>query len=456
MTPPAPPPRKQPMPTSSEWSLQALRHRAEVAAGSEHGLPLGGMNDLSVETLHKMLHELQVQQIELQMQNDQLRQTQQELDGARARYFDLYDLAPVGYCTVDEHGRILEANFTAASLLDAVRSDLVQQSVSRFIAKSDQDIYYRCRKALFAQGMPQECELQMLKRGGNPFWVQMRLSAAQDATGAPVQRLVLGDISERKRMDAALQMKNRELETARAVAEKASQAKSDFLSNMTHELRSPLNAILGFAQLIDQGLPAPTATQKSSVDQILKAGWYLLDLIGEILDLAAIESGHLELTLEPVAVAGVLLDCHALMESLARKKGVQLHFATLAQPFWVLADSTRLKQVMVNLLSNAIKYNRVGGRVDVHCEQKARQRLRISVQDTGMGLSPAGISKLFQPFNRLGHDTRTAEGSGIGLAVSKRLVELIGGTIGVDSTLGAGSVFWFELDLADTAQGGTA
>lgn len=439
----------------SEWSMQALRSRAEAVAESEVSQEGGDMKDLPVQTLHKMLHELQVHQIELEMQNDQLRQTQQELDGARARYFDLYDLAPVGYCTVDEHGLILEANFTAAMLLDVVRSDMVQKPVSRFIVKSDQDTYYRCRKALFAEGLPQECELQMLKRGGEPFWVQMHLSAAQDSTGAPVQRMVLGDISERKRMDAALQAKNRELEAARAVADKASQAKSDFLSSMTHELRSPLNAILGFAQLIDQGSPAPTPNQKSSVDQILKAGWYLLDLVGEILDLAAIESGELKLALEPVALAGVLLDCHSLMEPLARKKGVGLYFATLAQPFCVVADSTRLKQVMVNLLSNAIKYNRVDGRVDVHCEQKSRQRLRISVQDTGIGLSPAGISKLFQPFNRLGHDTRTAEGSGIGLAVSKRLVEMIGGTIGVDSTVGVGSVFWFELDLAETVQGGT-
>ncbi|MDO8284182.1 MAG: PAS domain-containing sensor histidine kinase [Rhodoferax sp.] len=439
------------MPSFSEWSLQALRHRAEAAAGTDLAHAAGGLEDLSVEALHRMVHELQVHQIELEMQNDQLRHTQQELDAARARYFDLYDLAPVGYCTVDAQGLILEANFTAALLLDTVRSDLVQQPVSRFIVKSDQDTYYRCRKALLVDGLPQECELQMLKRGGAPIWVHMRLSAAQDSAGAPVQRMVLGDISERRRMDGALQTQNRELETARAVADKANLAKSDFLSNMTHELRSPLNAILGFAQLIDQGVPAPTANQKSSVDQILKAGWYLLDLIGEILDLAAIESGKVKLTLEPVALAGVLLDCHSLMEPQAAKKGVALHFTTLAQPYWVVADSTRLKQVMVNLLSNAIKYNRIGGRVDVHCEQKSLERLRISVQDTGIGLSPSGISRLFQPFNRLGHDTRTVEGSGIGLAVSKRLVELIGGTIGVDSTVGVGSVFWFELDLLPDA-----
>ena len=444
------------MPTFSEWSLQALRRRAEDVVQSPVAHELGDLKNLSMDTMHKMLHELQVHQVELEMQNDQLRLTQQELDGARARYFDLYDLAPVGYCTVDEHGLILEANFTAALLLDVVRSDLVQQPVSRFIVKTDQDTYYRCRKALFVEGLPQDCELQMLKRGGAPVWIHMRLSASQDSAGAPVQRLVLGDISERKRMDAVLEVKSQELEAARTVADKANQAKSDFLSNMTHELRSPLNAILGFAQLIDQGLPAPTANQKTSVDQILKAGWYLLDLIAEILDLASIESGKLELTLGHVALASVLLDCQAMMEPQAQKKSVRMHFPQLAASLCVVADPTRLKQVIVNLLSNAIKYNRVGGSLEVTCDPQTGARLRISIRDTGDGLPPEKISQLFQPFNRLGQETRAEEGTGIGLAVSKRLVELMGGTIGVDSTVGVGSVFWFELDLATMADGGAA
>ena len=441
------------MPTFSEWSLKAMRDRADAVANTPVAHELGEAKEMSVATMHKMLHELQVHQIELEMQNEQLRLTQHELDGARARYFDLYDLAPVGYCTVDENSHILETNFTAALMLDSVRSDLVQQPVSRFIVRSDQDIYYRCRNALFVEGLPQDCELQMLKRGGAPLWVHMRLSAAQDNMGAPVQRLVLGDISERKRMDAVLRTRNQELEAARAVADRASQAKSDFLSNMTHELRSPLNAILGFAQLIDQGQPLPTATQKSSVDQILKAGWYLLDLIGEILDFSSIESGKLALTVGTIDVAVVLLDCQAMMEPQARKKGVRMHLPPLTQPLWVLADATRLKQVIVNLLSNAIKYNSTGGSLEISCDRQPGARLRISVRDTGFGLSPEKISQLFEPFNRLGQEALAEEGTGIGLAVSKRLVELMGGTMGADSTGGVGSVFWFELNLASLVQG---
>lgn len=428
---------------------QPLRRAAEARVVGRSGAPSSNEGAVTAQSVDKLLHELQVHQMELEMQNDQLRSAQAELEATRARYFDLFDLAPVGYCTVDAEGLILEANFTVANMLDCVRTDLVHRGISRFILPSDQDTYYQCRRALLEHGAPQDCELQMRRRDGSPLWVQLTISAAQTDSDAPVQRMTLSDIDARKRMDAVLVQRNRELESARAVADRANQAKSDFLSNMTHELRSPLNAILGFSQLIDQGLPAPTASQKSSIDQILKAGWYLLDLVGEILDLASIESGKLALTLDHVALAGVLLDCQSLMEPQAQKKGVQMHFAALVPPVWVVADPTRLKQVMVNLLSNAIKYNRVDGRVDVRCELASPRRLRIRVCDTGNGLSSERISQLFQPFNRLGQEKRSEEGTGIGLAVSKRLVEMMGGTIGVESTVAVGSVFWVELPLAD-------
>jgi PAS domain S-box-containing protein len=383
------------------------------------------------------------------MQNDELRQTQLKLDAARGRYFDLYDLAPVGYCTINEQGLILESNFMAAVLMDTVRSDLVHQPVSRFIVKEYQDAYYRCRKTLFEDASPQECELQMLKRSGTQFWVHLRMSAAKDAQGVTVQRMVLSDISERKRMDGLLQSKNQELEVARSVADRASQAKSDFLSNMSHELRSPLNSILGFAQLIDMGTPTPTATQKANVDQIVRAGWHLLDLICEILDLTSIESGHLTLDMRPVPVAELLSDCRALMEPQAGKKDINMEFSSVRDDLAAQVDPTRLKQVMINLLSNAIKYNRPSGTVKVTCSQQAGRRLRIGVRDSGDGLSSENLAQLFQPFNRLGQETTAQEGTGIGLALSKRLVELMGGTIGVQSTVGVGSEFWVDLAQAD-------
>jgi PAS domain S-box-containing protein len=260
------------------------------------------------------------------------------------------------------------------------------------------------------------------------------------------------DVTERKRLDQVLREKNVELEGARSVAEKANLAKSEFLSSMSHELRSPLNAILGFAQLMEKGSPLPTSKQQSSIDQILKAGWYLLKLINEILDLALIESGRLSLSLEPMSLADVLLECQAMIEPQAQQRLIRMRFPRLESPCFVHADQTRVKQVLINLLSNAIKYNCAQGLVEVRCGQTSPERIRISVQDTGAGLCSEKLAQLFQPFNRLGQETSPMEGTGIGLVVSKRLVELMGGEIGVESTVGVGTLFWIELQLAAAPQ----
>jgi CheY-like chemotaxis protein len=240
-----------------------------------------------------------------------------------------------------------------------------------------------------------------------------------------------------------------ELHEALSAAEKANHAKSDFLSSMSHELRTPLNAILGFAQLVESGTPIPTPSQKRSVDQILKAGWYLLELINEILDLSLIESGKLTLSAEPVSLAEVMAECRAMMEPQARKRGLIMTFPRFEAACFIRSDRTRLKQVLINLLFNAIKYNIPFGAVAVEIEVRPAGKIRISVRDTGEGLAPEQMGQLFQPFNRLGKGSSAEEGTGIGLVVTKRLVELMGGSIGATSVVGAGSVFW--VDLATSA-----
>jgi len=214
---------------------------------------------------------------------------------------------------------------------------------------------------------------------------------------------------------------------------------------MSHELRSPLNAILGFAQLMESDSPQPTPTQRSSIDQILHAGWYLLELINDILDLAVIESGRLSLSLEAVSLPEIMLECQSMIEPLALRRGISMTFPQFENPSFIQADRTRLKQVLINLLSNAIKYNQAGGTVVVDCTAVIPGRIRISVRDTGAGLSPDKLAQLFQSFNRLGQEAGGEEGTGIGLVVSKRLMELMQGMIGVASTVGVGSVFWIEL-----------
>jgi PAS domain S-box-containing protein len=400
---------------------------------------------MSPEETQQTMHELRVRQIELELQNEELRRVQLDLDLSRENYFDFYDRAPVGYCTVSESGLILQINLSAASLLGIARRELNKRPISRFFAREDQDGYYLYRKRLLATGEPQSGEFRMIKNDGTPFWAHLEATVAQDTEGAPLLRFILSDITERKQLDQVLQEKLTELEYARRAADKANLAKSQFLSNMSHELRSPLNTILGFAQLMAAATPAPPPSQTARIDHILEAGWYLLTLINEILDLSMIESGHLALTLEPIALADVLSDCQSMVELEAEKRNINLQFPQFNKPIFVNADRTRLKQVLINLLTNAIKYNRTGGSVQVLCRELPAQRVRISVQDSGEGLPPEQLGQLFQPFNRLGKESSTVEGTGIGLVVSKRLVEAMEGTIGVQSALGLGCVFWIEL-----------
>lgn len=258
---------------------------------------------------------------------------------------------------------------------------------------------------------------------------------------------MLTDITERKRIDQILLENNIELNKAKNLAEKANRAKSDFLSNMSHELRTPLNAILGFAQLIEASNPPPTPSQQRSVSQILQAGWFLLDLINEILDLTLIESGRVPLSMEIVSLPDLMRECQTMVEPQALKRNITLEFPHFDSAFTVTADNTRLKQVIINLLTNAIKYNRPNGKVTVTCTESSQGRAKITVEDTGEGLSPEQLSQLFQPFNRLGKENSKEEGTGIGLVMTKRLIKLMNGKISVASEVGKGTLFSIELSM---------
>ncbi|HEU4521344.1 MAG TPA: PAS domain S-box protein [Thermoanaerobaculia bacterium] len=284
-----------------------------------------------------------------------------------------------------------------------------------------------------------EVEGWRIRKDGSLFWASIVFTAIRDHGGnlrgfAKLTR----DLTERNKVETTLT-------NAKALAEKANLAKSEFLSSMSHELRSPLNAILGFAQLMESDAPPPTPGQSESIIQILNAGWYLLELINEILDLATIESGKLSMSLEPVLLNELLIECQAMIEPLAQKRGIRMSFPHGDAIHCVNADRTRIKQVLINLLSNAIKYNSPGGSVIIDCSASTSGRIRITVTDTGGGLPQEKLGQLFQPFNRLGQEVGGEEGTGIGLVVSKRLVELMDGVIGVESTVGKGSIFWVEL-----------
>ena len=553
---------------SEASTRQNLRGRAEAIA--EKKLAVLPEHQLTTTAVNEMLHELRVHQIELEMQNEEMRESQVAMDIMRTRYFDLYDLAPIGYLTLNQHNQIQQANLTVANMLGLARSTLINKPFTQLILKADQDVFYLHSKQLIQSGDPQSFDLRIVNEDNSPLWVNCVITRAHDYDDAPEIRAVLNDISVRKQNEQALaeseahyrtlfdsidegfcvievifdhankpidyrflevnpsfikqsglkealgkrmsefapdldkewfeiygkvvttgesirfvkeakqvderwfdvyafrlggaedkkvailftdtsQRKHEELKliAARQIADKANLAKSEFLSNMSHELRTPLNAILGFAQLMEASNPPPTEKQVRSIDQIIKAGWYLLELINEILDLAAIDAGKIVLAMETLSLADVLSDSIAMLENEAQKREINLIFKPCDVPYFIQADRIRVKQVFVNLLSNAIKYNKPNGSVTVKCALKSHQRIRVCIEDTGEGISPENIAQLFQPFNRLGKESSPEQGTGIGLVVSKRIVELMDGAIGVESTVGKGCKFWVELNLSD-------
>jgi PAS domain S-box-containing protein len=345
--------------------------------------------------------------------------------------------------TTDPRGIISDVNHQMEALTGCTRDELIGAPFKNYF--TDQKRAEAGIKRVLREGKVTNYELTALARDGKETVVSYNATTFYDR-----DRNLKGvfaaarDVTDRKQFEEALQVNNVELESAKAAAEKANQAKSEFLSSMSHELRTPLNGVLGFAQLMQSETPAPSPSQQRSIQQILKGGWYLLRLINEILDLAMIESGKVTISSEPMSLAEVLQDCRVLIGPQAKKREIELIFPEFDDPFYIHADLTRVKQVMINLLSNAIKYNRTGGTVNVRCTPHGDKRVRVYVKDTGAGLGHDQIGQLFQPFNRLGQEDSVEEGTGIGLVVTKQLVELMGGEIGVTSERGIGTEFWVE------------
>jgi PAS domain S-box-containing protein len=352
----------------------------------------------------------------------------------------------------DPLGIITDANKQMEALTGCTRDELIGAPFKNYF--TDPERAEQAIKLVLREKRITDYELAVRDRDGRTTDVSYNATTFYDR-----YRMLQGvfaaarDVTERQLTQQALQRTNVDLVAAKLAAEKANQAKSDFLSSMSHELRSPLNAILGFAQLMESASPAPTESQKESIAQILQAGWHLLKLINEILDLAVIEAGKVLLSTEPVSVAEVLSECQAMLDVKAQQRGITMTFPRFANPVFVSADRTRLKQIVINLLSNAIKYNKQSGTVVVTCRERASERTRISVIDTGLGLTADKLAQLYQPFNRLGQEVLGGvAGTGIGLVVTKRLVELMGGEVGVESTVGTGSEFWFDLNSSAAPQ----
>ena len=283
-------------------------------------------------------------------------------------------------------------------------------------------------------------ELRLSCKDGSYKWIMCRGKVVNtDQAGQPLRMIgIHTDITEQKKSEQALI-------DSREEADRANRAKSEFLSSMSHELRTPMNAILGFGQLLDMD-DELNKEQLQSVQEILKGGDHLLKLINEVLDLSKIESGSIDMSLEPVSLCEIVTECVALIKPLAEKRDIRIHYASL-KDIIVRADAIRLKQALLNLLSNAIKYNRDGGQVFIDVALALGNQIRILIKDTGIGVAKESLAGLFEPFNRLGAEGESIEGTGIGLTITQRIVDIMGGTISVESEVGVGSCFSIELPL---------
>lgn len=342
------------------------------------------------------------------------------------------------------------ANDGLAKVLGGAPEHVVGQPASQLLGESRvATLWPLTRRVLAGETVTYE-QSHRLPDGTSGADYQVTLAHGRDpASGAAAIYGFAIDITDRKKAERALR-------AARDEAQRANQAKSDFLSQMSHELRTPLNAILGFGQLLaTDGQRSLAAEQQAWVKEMLHGAKHLLDLINEILDLGRVEAGHLQLEADDHPLMGLVQECQALLQLLAQscEVSVQMELTDAWLEAAVHADRTRLKQVLLNLMNNAIKYNHRGGQVEVRCRLEA-DSVWVGVHDNGPGIAPQDQPRLFQPFERLSAARSGVEGTGIGLALSQRLVVAMGGSIGVDSSLGAGSLFWFRLPRAVAAPAG--
>ena len=337
-------------------------------------------------------------------------------------------------CTIDRTGRFLTANAACENLWGYTAEELVGRRYIDLVHPDDQEKTNRADSDTRFTGKITDFVNRYIRKDGT--LVDVLWSAYWSETDKTFF-CVAHDVTERQRNEKALRK-------AKEEADRANRAKSEFLSRMSHELRTPLNAILGFGQLLER--QNPTEIQRSRIAHILGAGRHLLDLINEVLDISRIEAGRLQLSLEPVCVADALAEVIDLMRPLATERSIELSAPMdLDKTSHVLADRQRLKQVLINLLTNAVKYTRPGGSVTISQSSAGNDKVRLVVSDTGPGIPADKLSRLFTPFDRLGAEQSDVQGTGLGLALSQRLVQEMGSSIGVDSTVGQGSTFWVEL-----------
>ena len=436
-------------PAATTGTLKArmiLRNRAEKIDLQSSAGSLENISSLSPEDTLQILHELRVYQIELEVQNEELQQAQVELDVSRSRYFDLYDMAPVGYCTFSEKGLVLEANLTAATLLGMSRAALVRQPISRFILTADQDIYYRHRKQIIDTGEQQSFELRLVKQDGTTFWALITAVAAEDSDNNLVFRIVLTDISARKQAEMEINILNTELEQRvkkrTLQLENANKELDTFSYSVAHNLRSPLRGIDGWSMaLLEDYNHLLNDEGRIYLGRVRAEAQRMGNLIDDLLKLSRV------VRLEPSRVD---VDLTALVQTVVVRL-IEAHpgrkFEIAIEPDLVIhCDPSMLDIALTNHLENAFKFTSLEpvamigfGKLEIYSQPT------FFVRDNGAGFDMQYAHKLFGTFERL-HKQTDFPGTGIGLAIVQRIIARHSGRVWAESNPGEGATFYFTIE----------
>lgn len=440
-----------------QWDLRVFALRRDVPDSAERNALLLSMVGLLATAMlgallltvtgraRRIASAVEERTAALQREMVEREKTAADLRESEQRFRNILNNVPIGVVYTDLHGNVQQVNPRFCDLTGYSGQQLMAMNVAALTHPDDPTHDFDLSGQLVRGEIPMyRHQGRYLTRDKRTVWVQSIVTLLRDTQGRPHRVVaVVEDITEHLRLAEA--------ERAREIAEAANLAKSEFLSRMSHELRTPLNAVLGFAQLLelDQTHPLPQS-QRPWVAQIQSAGWHLLNMINDVLDLSRIESGTLNLQLETLNLREIVESTLALVERDAQRRGIVVSQEILEGAAQVMGDATRVKQILTNMLSNAVKYNSDGGRLHITARPSQRDLVEIIVTDTGLGMTPEQLSQLFQPFNRLGRERSQLEGTGIGLVISRRLAELMGGTLRAISTAGEGSSFIFSLPRAET------